>query len=878
MINNSSKTIILAASFVFFLISCLVLFASKKMNENSESLNDMTENQLFEEHLSSIRNSIVNRAFILFKIHETSSPIKREKYFSEFQVELHNFEIAKQALNSNNDHQDHRWHSIKTAIMENHSNQEKIANLLRNNNQSQKEALLINKFILTQSENMTGMTKLFNFDSEHSKSHYKIVNDNNSTRNILLFFGFSTIIIGTFVTRATVRAISKSEANMISQGERIRELYKISALPISIDEQIYEMLKLEAQVLDMEIGKVCKIEPEEDKNTFIHIYSIPSLNIPQGRVAKLERTFCSIAYKREEPLAIDHVKRSEFKDYICYSFSQQESYIAHQVWIKGELFGTISFSSSKPRKAPFTEVDKELIRLMANWVSVALERKMAAEETTKAKQMAEQANVAKTNFLANMSHEIRTPLTAIIGFADSLNKGNYSEEQRDQWTSSIVRNGSHLHQIINDILDLSKIEAGQLQIEKSDISPSQILTEIDSIVGSRTRDKGLTFNIVYQMPYPKTVFSDPIRLKQILINLCGNAQKFTENGSITIKSYCDKSGHQLIFEVIDTGIGMTEEQTQKIFKPFSQADSSTTRKFGGTGLGLTISRQLAEKLGGDLICQSTIGKGSNFIISINTGPLTVIDFATDLSQLSEIKRYDHQTVEYNLLKGHILLAEDNPDNQNLISLYASQFGLSIDFADNGQQAVEKAVQQKYDLILMDMQMPVMGGLESVQMLRQMGSTLPIIMLTANAMTCDKDKCLEAGAEDYVTKPINIDKFYQVLAGYLPKDESNKNATNIDNSTELNKLTNNFMNKLPSMITELNEAVDNLHWDSVQSLSHILKGMGTSFGQPEITRISAIINKDSIKQNSKAVVKDMADLKNICDSAISDFKNNQPKSG
>jgi len=871
MPNNSSKIIVIAASTVFFLIFCLVIFAGYNIGNNNQSLDKMAQEQENKKFILDIRDNILNRAFILFKIHESNNFQERQTYFNEFEKETIFYQSSIQALNTSLDNNDQSWNSIKPVILENYTLQKKIIELMQIKNSDNDETTHLRALLNNQSQKMIQLVKLFGSGSQRTGNNLATAkNDNNNTRNILSIFGFLTIFIGIIVTRATVKAIKVIESNMSSQGTRIRELYKISALPISIDEQIYEMLKLEAQVLDMEIGKVCKIEPEEDKNTFVHIYSIPSLNIPQGRVAKLEQTFCSIAYKQEEPLAIDHVAKSKYNKYMCYSYSKQESYIAHQVWVKGKLFGTISFSSSKPRKSELTEVDKELIRLMANWVSVALERKMAAEEMTKAKQIAEQANIEKSSFLANMSHEIRTPLTAIIGFADNLQTSNFNEEQRKKWTGSIVRNSTHLHQIINDILDLSKIEAGQLEVEKTNISPSQILNELDSIVGSQTRDKGLIFNIEYQFPYPKTILSDPTRLKQILINLCGNALKFTTEGGITIKTYCDNSKHQLIFEVIDTGIGMSSEQTEKIFQPFSQADSSTTREYGGTGLGLTISRQLTEKLGGVIQCHSQVNVGSSFIVSINTGPLSVIEFSSELSQLHNNKNQSH-TEEYKLLKGHVLLAEDNTDNQNLIEMYVNKFGLDIDFANNGQIAVEKVTQEKYDLVLMDMQMPVMGGLEAIGFLRQMGCTLPIIALTANAMTSDKDKCLKAGADDYATKPINVDNFYHVLANYLPEDESNISISKNLDTEKYNKLTENFMNKLPNMIQELNDAVNHLQWDSVQSISHILKGMGGSFGHPEITRVSNIINKDTIKKNFDNIPTELQDLKIICDDALNEFQ-------
>ena len=833
----------------------------------------MSERQETQHLIKRIRNILLKRAFNLNKIHASNDSSERQHHMAEFAKQSAQFDNAQIRLDNVVSNGKAQWKKIKQEVLQDYILQNQIIAVLRKPKLQAVDIEFLSKLNNEHNSQMAKLVQLYDLDSDLTVSRLNIAKENNiTTQNILGIFGFLTIFVGIIVTRSTVIAVKRIEGDMSSQGTRLRELYKISALPVSIDEQIYEMLKLEAQVLDMEIGKVCKIDPVENSNTFVHVYSIPELNIPQGRIAQLQQTFCSITYTRDEPLAINHVAESEFKEYMCYSASEQESYIAHQVFVNGELYGTISFSSRHPRKTPFSSIDKELIRLMANWVSLALERQFAEEEMARATQMAEQANVAKSNFLANMSHEIRTPLTAIIGFAESLKTGDYSDEQRAQWTSSIVRNGTHLHQIINDILDLSKIEAGQLEVEKTDISPSNILKEIDSIVGSATRDKGLTFNIEYELPYPKTILSDPTRLKQILINLCSNALKFTNKGGITINTRCDSVAHQIIFKVTDTGIGLTDDQAEKIFRPFSQADSSTTRKYGGTGLGLTISTQLAEKLGGSLSCKSALGEGSSFIVTINTGPLSIIEFSETLPDLMENIVSERNVEEYKILSGRILLAEDNIDNQALIAMYVKKFGLQIDIANNGQEAVEQAVQEDYDLILMDMQMPVMGGIEAIELLRQLGNTLPIIALTANATTSDKDRCIKAGADDYATKPINIDKFYITLANYLPENTSDSQVTEIDNFEEINKLTDKFMMKLPSMIEELGDAVNHLQWDSVQSLSHILKGMGGSFGQPEITRISAIINKDAIKKNFDDIPSEMSDLKSICDSAISEFKN------
>jgi CheY-like chemotaxis protein/anti-sigma regulatory factor (Ser/Thr protein kinase) len=365
-----------------------------------------------------------------------------------------------------------------------------------------------------------------------------------------------------------------------------------------------------------------------------------------------------------------------------------------------------------------------------------------------------------------MSHEIRTPLTAILGYSEMLLDEDQSQEDIEHEINSIITSGTHLQKIINDILDLSKIEAGQLIIEHKNISPISFANDINAIIGTRAQEKGLSFNIDYQFPLPKEINTDPTRLKQILINLCGNAIKFTDAGHVTVSLSYSQDENQIKIIVSDSGIGISEKEREKLFKPFSQADESTTRIYGGTGLGLCISKQLAQKLGGDISVESEKGKGSQFI--------TLIDVGIDEDQIELITDSDTRETEPENIKlttapklsGHILLVEDNVSNQVLISKYVEKLGPSVDIAGNGEDAINKALKQNYDLILMDMQMPVMDGLEATRQLREMGNNTTIISLTANAMVEDRNKCIDAGANDYLSKPIEIKEFYSTLRKYL----------------------------------------------------------------------------------------------------------------
>jgi PAS domain S-box-containing protein len=396
------------------------------------------------------------------------------------------------------------------------------------------------------------------------------------------------------------------------------------------------------------------------------------------------------------------------------------------------------------------------------------ERQLAA-----AKEAAEAASNTKSEFLANMSHEIRTPLTAIMGFADLLDSDD-DVDLRHSAVATIKRNSEHLLAIINDILDLSKIEAGKMTTERIACSPQQVLEDVISLMQVRADAKGLALFLDTPQPLPATIESDPVRLRQILMNLTGNAIKFTETGSVTLKASttteADKTS--LRVEVIDTGIGMTPEQAARLFQPFQQADDSITRKHGGTGLGLTISRRLAEILGGTLTLASEAGVGSTFTVTIDAGEVTAPAAQVNThSPGSHSGSVDKPSLgDFKLDGVRVLLAEDGPDNQRLVRHFLRKAGATPTIANHGAEAVEMLGEPNddppFDIVLMDMQMPIMDGFTATRTLRSKGWTLPIIALTARAMDGDKDKCLEAGCDDFVSKPIDRIKLLQACAAAL----------------------------------------------------------------------------------------------------------------
>lgn len=447
---------------------------------------------------------------------------------------------------------------------------------------------------------------------------------------------------------------------------------------------------------------------------------------------------------------------------------------------------------------------------------------------------AQSSDQQKSQFLANMSHEIRTPLSAIIGFSETLYKNEKSKEGLAS-IERIIRNGKHLHQLINDILDLSKIEANQLTIENVKISLSDIIMEIESLMSEKARDKEIDFSVDYKFPLPEFITTDPTRLKQILINLCHNAIKFTEIGGVNLSVCFEEESNNMRFLIKDSGIGMSAEQISGLFKPFTQADSSTTRKYGGTGLGLHVSKLLSEKLGGNITLSSMPNIGSLFEVKINAGEISG-EWLNSKENISLIQ--EKSIISIPKLAGNVLLAEDNIDIQELVSLYVGDTGASIEMVPNGKLAVEKALQNNFDIIFMDMQMPEMGGMEAIAELRKQKCTTPIVVLTANAMKEDQQKSEEVGANYFLTKPINQDEFYNTLAKHLHKSTKNVDGFSFKHkeNDKIKRLVNVYTKRFPEMAARLELLIKDNDWDSLNLEIHKLKGSGSSFGFEDITKL------------------------------------------
>lgn len=415
-----------------------------------------------------------------------------------------------------------------------------------------------------------------------------------------------------------------------------------------------------------------------------------------------------------------------------------------------------------------------------------------------AREKAEAAATSMSLFLANMSHEIRTPMTAILGFAEVLSEEQANPADQSFAIGAIRRSSEDLLTIINDILDLSKIEAGGMGVEIVSCAPLNIIQDVVAFMQVQALASGLELFMELKAPVPEIIETDPTRLRQILINLIGNAIKFTEHGGVKVvvdltkekpepridqdSSDAPPADIRLRIQVMDTGIGINDAQRNKLFQRFTQADPSTTRRFGGTGLGLTISRHFARMLGGNITSSSEVGLGSVFTVEIGIGN------ASSHEMVSILPPYPHEKVNLKLKNGAasnnptqsenkitVLVAEDGEDNQRLIVHHLSRAGMKVIVANNGLEAVNLAVAaQKQssapDVILMDMQMPIMDGYEATLKLRELGWRGAIVAITAHAMTGDRERCTRAGCDDYLTKPINskaliqtVQKFAQIAA-------------------------------------------------------------------------------------------------------------------
>lgn len=577
------------------------------------------------------------------------------------------------------------------------------------------------------------------------------------------FFGILLVLVVSFIAL-------NIHGNIVSQQASIQKMYSMIGAQFGLVSKISSLSERFDQI---EIGD----DESEVKAEFLNLLTqLNSLNVEfNSWLAKNEFTNVQnieellkikdvdkkmlLFMKRARELAINkNLTRLEVKQHIKFiTESSREGIGEVFLFISAKLDKEQAKSLNSLNQTGFFLVGLCLLQVIAVWLlvfkplytTILLQNQKISNALLRARS----ANRSKTDFLANISHEIRTPMTAIMGYADLLKRDDIPVEEKESAVQIIDKNATHLLGLIDEILDISKIEAGKFDFENEKIDLSNFLNEVYSLINVKSEEKGIELIFKNQGKIPKFIMADPKRLKQILFNILGNAIKFTNKGYVELKVSFEAERKKLMVKIKDTGVGISKENRKKLFRPFEQGDTSVNREFGGTGLGLVLSKGLARGMGGDVnIVESKLGIGTTFEVIIDAG---------EESDEHLLKRFSTNIVEEKVepLKGSelnnrkILVVDDAKENARLFKLYLEEAGAVVEVANDGETALEKASSQFFDIVLLDLQMPGKDGYQVIRELRKKSFERPIAALTAHAMKEERDKTAEAGFDDHITKPV-----------------------------------------------------------------------------------------------------------------------------
>ena len=575
-------------------------------------------------------------------------------------------------------------------------------------------------------------------------------------------------MVGTIIDVHEERLAREQSIEAMRKLERLQKMTSDLTKALTVQEIAQIVVEQGLPAVGADAGSICLLDASGQFLEVVH-----SAGYPKAVIERYQRMSLQTELPLIRTVATGDTSVIQPGETFPSNEPQEESVadralVSSAIKARGKVLGAMGVTYYRSQKVPAEMLG--LLDTLTDLCGQALDRAFAFAEEKRAREAAERANRLKSAFLANMSHEIRTPLGAMIGFADLLRDPATTDEEKSQYIDILHRNGQQLGHIINDILDLSKIEVGHLTFEHLPLSPMQIVQDVVSLLSVVASDKGVRLGLMVEPSAPREIVTDPVRLKQIVTNLVTNALKFTHVGSVSIRMTGEeRNGKRRAFiEISDTGIGIAPEGVGRLFQMFTQADESLTRRYGGTGLGLALSRSLARGMGGDVeLVRTSVGEGSVFLITIESRddrrpivPRPGLDLRSDPGRKASGEK---------LLEGlRVLLVEDSTDNQQLISRYLTRQGALLELAENGAEGVIQALQGAHDVVLMDLQMPLMDGYTATAKLRSTGYKTPIIALTAHAMADIRKRCVDIGFDDHLPKPINASELIDTLARFVPE--------------------------------------------------------------------------------------------------------------